>query len=337
MQKDIVFIDTSVYVKEKYFSEGNAITTLYKLAKEGIISIVSTDITNQEIMRHMRNDCLEAFSKLKKQCNVLRNISIYKDSFDRTNKAVVEKEVNEILEKNMKAAGVYSLGYQLDESDVKNVFYSFFKEKAPFSDHKKSEFPDAFVLTLLENYAYKNRLSIIVLSVDDDMQKYDSYRLYTADYKEFINEKKVVKEKLDSIKSALDEQYDMICSEIQSKCEESLDDTNLYIYSVEGVDISFVTVNYVHVNFDKDSFYIYNEEDGAVGVEVECDIEFSVDVEYESTSNAYYDSEDKKWYGTESDRTNIRKSANCYVDLKFDEQLGLGIEEFDVDDVLREI
>ena len=46
MQKDIVFIDTSVYVKEKYFSEGNAITTLYKLAKEGIISIVSTDITN---------------------------------------------------------------------------------------------------------------------------------------------------------------------------------------------------------------------------------------------------------------------------------------------------
>ena len=70
---------------------------------------------------------------------------------------------------------------------------------------------------------------------------------------------------------------------------------------------------------------------------MECDIEFSVDVEYESTSNAYYDSEDKKWYGTESDRTNIRKSANCYVDLKFDEQLGLGIEEFDVDDVLREI
>jgi hypothetical protein len=38
MQKDIVFIDTSVYVKEKYFSDGNAITTLYKLAKEGIIS-----------------------------------------------------------------------------------------------------------------------------------------------------------------------------------------------------------------------------------------------------------------------------------------------------------
>ncbi|MBO5631176.1 MAG: DUF4935 domain-containing protein [Aeriscardovia sp.] len=337
MQKDIVFIDTSVYVKEKYFSEGNAICTLFKLAKEGIISIVSTDITNQEVLRHMRNDCLEAFSKLKKQCIVLKNISIYKNSFDRTNKTVVEKEVKEILEKNMKTAGVFSLGYQLEESDVKNIFYSYFKEKTPFSGHKKSEFPDAFVLKLLENYAYNNRLSIIVLSVDDDMQKYDSYRLYTADYKEFINEKKVVKEKLDSIKSALDEQYDKICSEIQSKCEESLDDTNLYIYSVEGVDISFVTVNYVHVNFDKDSFYIYNEEEGAVGVEVECDIEFSVDVEYESTSNAYYDSEDKKWYGTESESVTIRKSANCYVDLKYDEQFGLSIEDFDVDDVLREI
>jgi len=85
MQKDIVFIDTSIYVKEKYFSEGNAICALYKLAKEGIIDLVSTDITNQEILRHIQKDCLEAFSTMKKECNVLRNISLYKDSFNRTN------------------------------------------------------------------------------------------------------------------------------------------------------------------------------------------------------------------------------------------------------------
>lgn len=337
MQKDVVFIDTSVYVKEKYFSEGNAICTLFKLAKEGIISIVSTDITNQEVLRHMNNDCLEAFSKLKKNCNVLRNISIYKNSFDRANKALVEKEVKQIFEKNVKTAGVYSLGYNFEKDDVKSIFSSFFKERAPFSNHKKSEFPDAFVLKLLENYTYKNHIAIIILSVDDDMQQYDSDHLYHADYKEFINEKLVVKEKLNSIKSALDEQYEKICSEIQAVCEKNLDDTNLYIYSIEGVDISYVSVNFVHVNYDKDSFYIYNEDNGVVGVEIEFDIEFSVDVDYENTSNAYYDSEDKKWYGTESDSINIRKSATCYVDLKYDEQFGLSIEEFDVDDVLREI
>jgi len=337
MQKDVVFIDTSVYVKEKYFSEGNAISSLYKLAKEGIISIISTDITNQEVLRHMYNDCLEAFSKLKKNCNVLRNISIYKNAFDRANKVLVEKEVNEIFERNLKSAGVYSIGYNLEAEDVKSIFTSFFKERAPFSGHKKSEFPDAFVLKLLKNYAYKNLIRIIILSVDDDMQQYNSYRLYNYDYKEYINEKLVVKEKLNSIKSALDEQYDNICSDIQAICEKSLDDTNLYIYSIEGVDISYVSVNFVHVNYDKDSFYIYNEENGIVGVEVEVDVEFSVDVDFENTSNAYYDSEDKKWYGTESDSINIRKSATCYVDLKYDDQFGLSIEDFDVDVVLREI
>lgn len=337
MQKDIVFIDTSVYVKEKYFSEGNAISALYKLAKEGIIDLISTDITNQEILRHIQKDCLEAFSTMRKECNVLRNISIYKDSFNRANKAVIEKEAKNLLEKNMKAASVYTMGYNCDERDVKVIFNSFFKGKAPFSDHKKSEFPDAFVLKMLENYADKNRLTIIILSTDDDMQKYDAYRLYKVDYKEYLNDKLVVKEKRDEIKAAIDFQYDEICSMIQSECEKELDDINLYINSVEGVDISYVTVNQVNVKFDKNSIYIYTCDDGSLGVEVECDIEFSVDVEFENTSNAYYDSEDKQWYGTESDTSKIQKSTSAYVDLKYDEKYGLSIDEFDVDNVLRVI
>lgn len=228
MQKDIVFIDTSIYVKEKYFSEGNAICALYKLAKEGIIDLVSTDITNQEILRHIQKDCLEAFSTMKKECNVLRNISLYKDSFNRINKAVIEKEAKELLEKNMKAASVFTMGYNCNEQDVRDIFNSFFREKAPFSNHKKSEFPDAFVLKMLENYADKNRLTITILSTDDDMQKYDAYRLYKVDYKEYLNDKLVVKEKLDDIKAAIDNQYDEICSKIQSECEKEL----IFIYTV---------------------------------------------------------------------------------------------------------
>lgn len=80
-----------------------------------------------------------------------------------------------------------------------------------------------------------------------------------------------------------------------------------------------MTVNHVTVNFDKNSIYIYNYDDGSLGVEVECYIDFSVDVEFENTSNAYYDSEDKQWYGTESDTAKIQKAASTYVDLKYDE------------------
>lgn len=337
MEKDIVFIDTSVYVKEKYFSEGNAICSLFRLAKEGIIDLISTDITNQEILRHMTVDCLEAFSKMKKHCNVLRNISIYKSSFERKNKTIVEEEVKKLLEKNLKAASVFTMGYNIDKHDIRNIFNSFFNQKAPFSDHKKSEFPDAFVLTLLENYARKNGLTITILSADSDMQNYDSYYLYKADYKEFINQKLVVKEKLDGIKDTLNAQYDEICSKIQYECEKELDDANLYIYSVDGVDISYVTVDFVKVSFDKNSIYIYNYDDGSLGVEVKCEVEFSVDVEYENTSNAYYDSEDKRWYGTEMDTMTIHKSATTYLDLQYDENDGFSIDEFDVDDVLREI
>lgn len=337
MQKDIVFIDTSVYVKEKYFSEGNAICTLYKLAKEGIIDLISTDITNQEILRHMRKDCMEAFSRLKKQCNVLRNISIYKDSFDRANKNVVENEVKQVFERNLRASKVCTLGYKYSEDDIKEVFTSFFKERAPFSDHKKSEFPDAFVLRLLENYGKKKNVRLVILSADDDMKRYESYYLDIVDYKSYITDKLIVKDKLNDIKAALRKQNEKICTHLQSICERGLDDINLYINSIEGVDITYVTVNSVRVDLDEDSIYVYNEDGGNVGVEVDCNIDFSVDVEYESTVKAYYDSEDKRWYGTESNTLKIQKSTSTYVDLLFDKKNGLEIEEFDVDYALRGI
>lgn len=330
-------MDTSVYVKEKYFSEGNAICTLFKLAKEGIIDLVSTDITNQEIFRHMQKDCMEAFSKLRKQCNVLKNISIYKNSFNRGNKDLVEKEIQQILGYNLKEANVYTLGYKYSGNDVKEVFDLFFQGKKPFSDHKKSEFPDAFVLHLLENYGRKNDLRIAVLSADDDMRNYESYYLYSADYKDYITNKLIVKEKLDDIKTALGNQNDEICLQIKSECEKELAEMNLYINRIEGVDVTYVTVNFVHVNLDKENIYIYNEKNGVVGVEVDCNIDFSVNVEYESTTNAYYDSEDKQWYGTESDALTINKSATTYVDLLFDEKKGLSIEEFDIYDLLKKI
>lgn len=337
MQKDTVFIDTSVYVKEKYFSEGNAICTLFKLAKEDIIDLISTDITNQEVLRHMRKDCMEAFSKMRKQCNVLRNISIYKDSFGRANKDIVEKEVDQIFEKHLRTSKVCTLGYKYNEKDVKDVFDSFFNERVPFSSHKKSEFPDAFILKLLENYGKKKSSRIVILSADDDMSRYESYYLYAVDYKDYITDKLVVKEKFEDIKTALEKQNDGLCSQIQNVCENGLDNLSLYVNCIEGVEVTRVTVNHVRVNLDRDSIYIYNEEGGVVGVEVDCDIEFSVDVEYENAANAYFDSEDKRWYGTELDTITIRKSTTTYADLLFDEKKGLHIEEFDVDEVLKTI
>ena len=337
MQKDIVFIDTSVFIKEKYFIEGNAICTLFRLAKEEIIDLVSTDITNQEILRHMRKDCMEAFSKMKKQCNVLRNISIYNNSFDRANKDIVENEIRQTFRKHFRASKVCTLGYKYNDEDVKEVFDSFFKEKAPFSNHKKSEFPDAFVLKLLENHGKKKRSRIVLLSADEDMSRYESYYLYVVDYKDYITDKLVAKEKFEDIKTVLEKQNDGLCSQIQNVCEKGLDNLSLYVNRIEGVDVTRVTVNYVSVNLDRDSIYIYNEEGGVVGVEVDCDIDFSVDVEYENAANAYFDSEDKRWYGTELDTITIRKSTTTYADLLFDEKNKLHIEEFDLDEVLRAI
>jgi len=49
MNKDIVFVDTSIYIAEKYFAPNNRILALRNLAGSGIINVVSTIITDKEV------------------------------------------------------------------------------------------------------------------------------------------------------------------------------------------------------------------------------------------------------------------------------------------------
>lgn len=51
MNREIVFIDTSIYIEEDYFAPHNRISTLKNLVSEGLICIVSMEITNREVKR----------------------------------------------------------------------------------------------------------------------------------------------------------------------------------------------------------------------------------------------------------------------------------------------
>ena len=96
MEKDVVFIDTSVFKANNYFSATSKINKLAELASKGRISIVLTSITEAEIIRHLARDIENARKSVRKKDNeVLRNIrKIYKEILS----GEIEKKENKIKE-----------------------------------------------------------------------------------------------------------------------------------------------------------------------------------------------------------------------------------------------
>ena len=71
MERDIVFIDTSIYKAENFFAPNNRIQSLKFLAENKVISFVSTEITNRELLKHYKEDVTFALNNLKKKHVVL--------------------------------------------------------------------------------------------------------------------------------------------------------------------------------------------------------------------------------------------------------------------------
>ena len=85
---DIVFIATSVFIAENYFASGNRIHTLMQLAEEGKINLVLSEITVQEVRKHIISSTRDAWKQFDKVCKVFRN----REEIDKWRKSTNDKK-----------------------------------------------------------------------------------------------------------------------------------------------------------------------------------------------------------------------------------------------------
>lgn len=93
-----------------------------------------------------------------------------------------------VLDSSIAKARIQIIGYDYC-NDVEGIFKKYFNSEKPFGKKgKQKEFPDAFVLSALEQYAKKNRIeNIILLSHDGDMFDYKSDVLIQKEIGEYLN------------------------------------------------------------------------------------------------------------------------------------------------------
>lgn len=320
MEKDVVFIDTSVFKANNYFSATSKINKLAELASKGRISIVLTSITKAEIIKHLIRDIENARKSVRKKDNeVLRNIKGTDIYFSTLDSLDVEKTAIEMVNTFIERSGAYVIGLEYCK-DIDGIFKKYFKQEFPFSEKKQKEFPDAFALTALEGYNRSRQYKVIVLSNDSDMQNYESDELIAVDYKKYISEKMSEDLDLTALYTELSGNYDRLKEQLESEIEVYLDDESLYYDRIENGDIHYIYVNDVRVDFNADDVYICESNDETIEFELEIRVDYKVGISYDDYTNATYDNEDKEWYGAEYTIEDFDETGNTVVRMKFDKQ-----------------
>lgn len=311
-----IILDTNIFLKEN-FLEGKRIRELFKLSEEEKIKIVLTKITIEEVKNNFKKLLRQALTNLaifRKpfESRVLRNNSIGKHLYDQIDKKNVENEFNADFDAIIVKSKVLIIDYL--EINIKSVFDSYFKNEYPFNGgDKKSEFPDAFALALIEKWSIENNIKCTIFSSDKDFLNFKSKHLQiTKDYEIYLDEKLqyyLTQEHRISVLQDLFEKNSLrIDKEIEEWYRYKLDDESLY-YSVVWFDIHDIEITDVIVT-DK-SYQIVSIDEESIEIEIVANVTFKVELVIDDEEYSRYDDEDKVTYYFETKVEEIKREVTA--------------------------
>lgn len=335
MEKDFVFVDTSVFCKANYFVKDGTISHLFQLHDKGRILLLMPTITKRDVQKNYRQDLVEQFDKLSR-LHKLKNIEAY--NLPVMNKDDICKEVNCKISEMMNH--VCELDYSYCQ-DVETIFEKYFEREYPFAGKgKEKEFPDAFVLQALEKYAADNQIKkVIVLSEDGDMTDYQSPVLDTSeDYKMYLSRKLKEDADLSGFEEALNDSLPNLERQINLKVEALLTNPGTYQEVIKLNEVSDVSLNGFEVILNSKDYYITSINEHSIDIDLHAKVDFSVCVEYLDLESSYYDREYDQWLVRNFVFNNIVRSDNIVVKLKYSiDMLHLEVSDYGIDNLEDEI
>jgi hypothetical protein len=232
-----------------------------------------------------------------------------------------------VLDSSIAKARIQIIGYDYC-NDVEGIFKKYFNSEKPFGKKgKQKEFPDAFVLSALEQYAKKNRIeNIILLSHDGDMFDYKSDVLIQKEIGEYLNgilkeiaTSEAEKRDIERLYAYFHKGKISFAADLKEQLTDYLLDYSVYDNRVQWQEIEDVTIKEeVALSFsDKD---IQLTEINKEYLEAICfvDVDAIADVEHVDESMSYWDSEENNYLFKEYTTSEVEISASIKLTIRMD-------------------
>lgn len=329
-----VFIDTSIY-EEGYFIASGAIKTLIDAGENRRIRILLPEITEKEVLAHIKERSEDSKVKhiQKLDSSIFKHLPKIKLTIEKL-KEQAENAADDITKKflnNVDRSNTLRIPIQ-EDLDLVSIIDNYFNKKAPFSEKKKSEFPDAIVLKSLEQWCSENNTTCIVLSKDTDMKNYKSERLIYREGKDYLSglaariqqekttEKREEAERIERNARTNFSQSNDIVIELSNWVQQQLSDEVLYCSTLQIEDINDYSISpNIDIEFGSECLLVGMYK-GYLVHRIGVVITSEISVNHPDYDTGYYDGEDKQWYFIDdSKNTELKSIIKTSVDFTTDE------------------
>lgn len=314
-----IFVDTCIYINSKYnFNEDSDFGRLLRHAKQKKYDLVSTELTNNEIKKHINISIEEVYNGWKSmQKNAIKYRGLNGTAFAFI-KTVISKE--DLVKETQDSFGKYIQDSQMtiygySKLRIESVMDAYFKNEAPFelNDKKKNEFPDAIVIDILKNEIDLVNNTLIVITEDKGFSAAFS-RVKNVltfkkinDYLDSVNRQEALYNELikyysdgnntsnitNQVKNFIENNYDNI--DIDGKIYDRNGMFDGYEY--DEIEINSIAIESVKLNKVEEII----EEENVTKITAEFLMEILVDADcrFFDENNSIWNSEDKE-YGYKS-------------------------------------
>jgi len=167
-----VFLDTSILAGQQYNFGSSAIATFIPVARTKGLKLLLPDPTEREIKRHFRELSDEATAALETARKKNAFLARWKD-YPKHLPGIawdLRASASEDWTAFLRNFDVQRLGYEGVE--VAKIMNWYDSSTAPFAAGKKrKEFPDAFVVAMLEAFSRAQGVAVAVVSDDEDLKR----------------------------------------------------------------------------------------------------------------------------------------------------------------------
>lgn len=166
LETKYVFIDTESFRREKLDWKGKRLSKLLGLATEGHLTLLTTNITKREIKAQIRELLQQAEKAINRNRVVLEQLGHAEVAAVVTDASAAGK-LEAAFDKFLVDAKAIEVPVIVT---VEELFNDYFAHRPPFSERKKSEFPDAAVVASLRKWCEKRGDKAYVVSGDPDLK-----------------------------------------------------------------------------------------------------------------------------------------------------------------------
>ncbi len=180
-----LYIDTEIFVNNGLKLDTEGFRSLKDTFVKDGLRLLVPKMMEREFFRHYENKAEEGAKQLEKAHTAYPVSALL---LDLPSKNEVEKRCLVEVKQQWETFKEHFIIEELPlVGCLEDIVGWYFEVKPPFSERKKKEFPDAFILSALEQYHHKHKASIAVVTADEDYKNACQSRQYIAYYSD-LNE-----------------------------------------------------------------------------------------------------------------------------------------------------